>query len=107
MKKSMTSYLYALSESEYDILHEIVGFKYRKFKQIYWLLREYSDYIVALKYKEKTEKNRLKIIITLSGINVKNVAKSLQACTKDDDNATITLDKDKITIELIKEEGDA
>ena len=66
MKKSMTDYLYALSENDEEVLYEIIGTKYRKFIRVYWLLKEFSDNITFLKYKEKTEKNKLKISVSFS-----------------------------------------
>lgn len=53
MKKSMTNYLYALSEDDMDVLYEIIAMKYRKFIRLYWLLKDFSDNIIKLKYKEK------------------------------------------------------
>ena len=64
MKKSMTDYLYALSENSYDDLYDIMSKKYRKFIRIYWLLKDYSDNIIMLKYKEKSESDKLKISVT-------------------------------------------
>ena len=69
MKKSITDYLYALSENSYDDLYDIMSKKYRKFIRIYWLLKDYSDNIIMLKYKEKSESDKLKISVTFSGVN--------------------------------------
>ena len=51
MKKSMPEYIKALSDDKFEILQEIFENKYFKFLQLYWLIRQYSDYISSLKYK--------------------------------------------------------
>ena len=106
MKKSMTDYLYALSENSYDILYEIISEKYRKFIRIYWLLKEFSDNIIMLKYKEKTEKEKLKISVSFSGINANDVADKLRSCITDSDEIQIGVNKNNIDIEIYKVEFD-
>lgn len=107
MKKNMSSYLYALSESNYDILEEIFCYKYRKFRKIYWLLKEYSDFIVGLKYDDNPNRDYLKISIKFSGINTKDVVNNLQGHIEDMDNATIVNNKKDLFIEIMNNEGDA
>ena len=55
MKKCMTNYLFALSESDYDKLKDIICHKFYKFRKFYWLLREYSEFIIALEYDDNSE----------------------------------------------------
>lgn len=102
----MTDYLYALSENDDDILYEILSKKYRKFIRIYWLLKEFSDNITFLKYKEKTEKEKLKITVSFSGIDAKDVASKLRLCTTDSDEIDIKTHKNNIDIEIYKIEFD-
>ena len=106
MKKSMVDYLYALSENSYDVLYEIMSSKYRKFIRVYWLLKDYSEYIVVLKYKEKTEKEKLKITVTFSGIDVDDVADKLKASIDKSDEIKIKVDKNSIDIDIHKDEFD-
>lgn len=106
MKKSMVDYLYALSENSYDTLYEIMSSKYRKFIRVYWLLKDYSDYIIALKYKEKTEKEKLKITVTFSGIDVDEVADKLKADLNPSDEVKIKVDKNNIDIDIHRDEFD-
>lgn len=106
MKKSITNYLYALSENDYDILFEIISLKYRKFIQLYWMLRDFSDNIVGLRYKEKTEKEILKITVTFSGITTKEVEKKLLEDLSDSDEVKIKTTKKEIHIEINREERD-
>lgn len=105
MKKSITNYLYALSEDDMDILYEIIAMKYRKFIQLYWLLKDFSNNIIKLKYKEKTEKNILKIVVGFSDINVNNVVDRLQnEINKSDRDITVELSDNEIIIIISKDE---
>lgn len=104
MKKSMTNYLYALSEDDMDVLYEIIAMKYRKFIRFYWLLKDFSDNIIKLKYKEKTELNVLKIVVVFSNIDVDKICKKLNSNLDDSDNITIESTKNEINIKILKDE---
>ena len=107
MKKSITDYLYALSEDSYENLYEIINNKYRKFIRIYWLLKDYSDYITFLKYKEKSEKDKLQISVTFSGIdNIDELASKLRTCIDDSEEIYIGVHKNNIDIDILKSEVD-
>lgn len=106
MKKSMTNYLYALSEDDMDVLYEIIAMKYRKFIRLYWLLKDFSDNIIKLKYKEKTELNVLKIVVVFSNIDVDKICKKLNSNLDDSDNITIESTKNEINIKILKDETD-
>ena len=103
----MTDYLCALSEDNYEILYEIIRLKYRKFIRIYWLLKDYSDNISMLKYKEKTDKDKLKITVTFSNIDTNQVASKLRSCVDNDsDEIYIDVHKNDIDIDIYKSEFD-
>lgn len=104
MKKSMTNYLYALSEDDMDVLYEIIAMKYRKFIRLYWLLKDFSDNIIKLKYKEKTDLNVLKIVVVFSNIDVDKICKKLTSNLDDSDNITIESTKNEINIKILKDE---
>ena len=106
MTKSMTNYLYALSEDDMDVLYEIIAMKYRKFIRLYWLLKDFSDNIIKLKYKEKTELNVLKIVVVFSNIDVDKICKKLNSNLDDSDNITIESTKNEINIKILKDETD-
>lgn len=106
MKKSMTNYLYALSEDDMDVLYEIIAMKYRKFIRLYWLLKDFSDNIIKLKYKEKTELNVLKIVVVFSNIDVDKICKKLTSSLDDSDNITIESTKNEINIKILKDEAE-
>jgi hypothetical protein len=102
----MTNYLYALSEDDMDVLYEIIAMKYRKFIRLYWLLKDFSDNIIKLKYKEKTELNVLKIVVVFSNIDVDKICKKLNSNLDDSDNITIESTKNEINIKILKDETD-
>lgn len=102
----MSDYLYALSENSYDSLYEIISLKYRKFIRVYWLLRDYSDNIIELKCKEKSDKDRLKISVSFSGIDVNEVANKLRLCIDDSDEINISVSKNGIELDIFKSEKD-
>ena len=104
MKKSMSEYIAILSESNYEILEEIFEDKYKKFISIYWLIRDYSDYITSLKYK-KTKKDILKIEITLTKNNIDKVMKKIKSDINSDSNVLVSNEGKIIKIEITKEES--
>ena len=65
----MVEYISVLSENKIDLLEEIIKHKYKKFTELYWMLKDYSNYISSLKYKS-TKKEILKIEVKFSGIDV-------------------------------------
>ena len=102
----MTNYLYALSEDDMDVLYEIIAMKYRKFIRLYWLLKDFSDNIIKLKYKEKTDLNVLKIVVVFSNIDVDKICKKLTSNLDDSDNITIESTKNEINIKILKDEAE-
>ena len=98
MKKSMTDYLYALSDNSYDTLYDIMSSKYRKFICVYWLLKDYSDNITMLKCKEKTDKDKLKITVSFSGIDTDKVADNLRVCINNSDEIHMKVHDNNIDI---------
>ena len=104
MKKAMTEYISVLSDSNFDILEKIMEKKYQKFLALYWMLKDYSDYVYSLRYKD-TDDNNLEIEVELSGVKVDKVVEDLQESINDD-NCLILINnkKNKINIEITKEE---
>lgn len=100
MKKCMTNYLFALSESDYDKLKDIICHKFYKFRKFYWLLREYSEFIIALEYNANSDEGQLKINVKFSGIDPKDVARNMPH----DDNVNIKTTKSKLIIEINDED---
>ena len=107
MKKSITDYLYALSEDNHDKLFEIMSGKYRKFIRIYWLLKDYSDNIIFLKYKEKSDKDKLQISATFSGIDdIPSLVDEMRNCIDSSEEIYIDYHKNTIDISMIQYEND-
>lgn len=111
MKKSMSDYLCALSENNYDILYDIMSVKYRKFIRIYWLLKDYSDIITGLSYKEKSNKDVLKISVSVNpDVDIADLASNLRlsVLSDEDDDIKIVIDEcdESMMITLHKSEVD-
>lgn len=104
MKKSMTDYISALTESDFSKLEEIIEDKYKKFLTMYWLLKDQSELINSLKYND-SDKNILKITISLLSDNdIDTVVCNLQANIPKDGSVVISSVKKKIHIEITKDE---
>lgn len=103
MKKSMTEYMSTLSENNMDILENIIQHKYRKFIALYWMLRDYSDYLVSLKYKE-TNHDSLKIEFRVANININDVVNGLLSSVDDSVQVDVKKGKNSITLDIQKEE---
>ena len=104
MKKSMPEYIKALSDDKFEILQEIFENKYFKFLQLYWLIRQYSDYISSLKYKS-TKKDKLKINMTLNELDIEEVMNDLRIDIEDKDNILVWNEENIIHIEITKDES--
>lgn len=99
----MTEYMSTLSENDIDILQSIIQYKYRKFIELYWMLRDYSDFLVSLKYKE-THHDSLKIEFKVANINIDDVVNGLLSSVDNSDEVDIQKGKNTITIIIQKEE---
>lgn len=103
MKKSMPEYISALSDNNYEILEEIMEKKFHKFRQLYWLIKDYSDYTSSLSYKV-TKHDVLKVDMTLEKLKVEKVMEKLSDSIPDGANILIWNDKKVIHIEISKNE---
>lgn len=104
MKKAMVAFMKALAEDDYQILEEIIESKYEKFTELYWVLKDYSDYIAYMKYKT-TSKDILKIELKISGVDVETVLDGIQSSISDSDGILIWNAKKRIHIEITKDES--
>ena len=91
----------SLSNDDYDLLEDLFNAKYRKCLIIYRLIKEYSDSIESLYYKESGE-NILKIEILTNKSSVKDIVKSMN--NKKNRNISIHSSSNKIKIELEMDE---
>ena len=92
-----------LSENNFEILKELMQKKYKKFICLYWLLKEFSDNIAQLKYKD-TSHDLLKIEVKISGLNIDDVMDTLVDHITEGDEVLIWNEKNRINIEIRKEE---
>ena len=79
MKKSISEYINALSDGDFDILEEIFCEKYNQMLDLYWLIREYSDVTSSLTYNRCEESEVLKIEMTLVNVKPKDVIKAISS----------------------------
>ena len=84
----MVEYISVLSENKIDLLEEIIKHKYKKFTELYWMLKDYSNYISSLKYKS-TKKEILKIEVKFSGIDVEKILTDLNNSIPEGSSALI------------------
>lgn len=104
MKKDMITCIRAISSDDYDTLLEIIEHKYRKFCDLYWLIREYTDFITYLSYKDREKLNSLKIEFKVSGINTKNVVEELLTQTTNSESVVVSNSGKTIIIEITRDE---
>src|SRR5574344_2114725 len=103
MKKTMVEYISVLSENKIDLLEEIIKHKYKKFTELYWMLKDYSNYISSLKYKS-TKKEILKIEVKFSGIDVEKILTDLNNSIPEGSSALIWNKGKTIIMEITKKE---
>lgn len=101
MKKSMPEYLSALSDNNFEVLEEIIDEKFNEFRQLYWLISDYSDYITSLSYKER-KNDSLKVDLTLTKLKIDKVMQQLSEAVQDDARVLIRNEKKVIHIEIRK-----
>lgn len=103
MKKTMSNYLSTLSDNNFSVLEEIVVYKYKKFIDLYWLLKSYSDYISLLNYNDAPN-DTLKIEVSMIGVDIEKVMKKLQKKIQDKESILIYNKSKKIFIEITNKE---
>ena len=99
----MVEYASALSDNKFDILKELIQKKYKKFVYLYWLLKDFSDNIAQLKYKNSSHE-LLKIEVKISGLNIDDVMNTLMDQVEEEESVLIWNEKNRIHIEITKEE---
>lgn len=105
MKKSMPEFITALSDNNFDVLEEIFLDKFLKFSQLYWLLKDYSDYITSLSYKE-TKKDKLKVEVTFAKLKMDKILSELnESISEDANNILIWNNKKILHIEITRDES--
>lgn len=104
MKKSMLDYISVLTEEDYDVLEEIISNKYKKFVTLYWILREFSNYIAMLQYK-KSSHDSLMIQIRFAGTNIDGLIKLLKIEASKYQNVVVSTDNRLINLSITKDES--
>lgn len=102
MHKDMVTYISVMSNDDLSTLEHIIDRKYRKFTKLYWLLKDFSDYIASLQYKESGD-DILKIEALMSkNINIEDVVEQIKSQSSDDYPLTIRHRGNKIKIEITR-----
>jgi len=100
MKRCMTDYAGNLCNyDDIDILYKVICLKYKRFIDFYRLVEESSDYIESLDYDD-SDKDSLNIIMTLNNNDKINEIYDNIKERSESYNATISLNKGTIFIEL-------
>ena len=98
MTKSMTSYINALTEDDYDLFEDIFINKYKKFSCFYWLICDFNDYIDNLHYNQ-SDSDTLNIDITMSS-KVKKLVEKINE--QIDDGISVSYKGKIVNIEITK-----
>ena len=107
MQKSIRQYLYALTGSDYNLLFDLLSYRYKKFIEIYWLLKEYSENITDIYYDNNEEKNTLVISASFSDIQASEVASYIKKNAINKKEIKLKSDKEELLIKINKEKEEA
>ena len=66
MLKQYNSYIQELSQCDADVILDILEFKYKKFRTLYTILKEYTDYIISLSYDSSEPECSLTVEVTFN-----------------------------------------
>lgn len=106
MKKNMVEFISVMSNNDVSVLDHIIEHKYRKFTKLYWLLKDFSDFIASLKYNE-SEENTLKLEILVSKkLDVDKMIRCIKANSSEEYPVIIRNKRNKITIEITQDENE-
>lgn len=104
MKKTVPAYITALSNDDMEILEDIFYHKYKKFMELFWLIKDYSDYTKSITYK-KTKKDVLKIELVLAHLDTEKVMEEIQSNISKRSDVLIWNNNKIIHIEIKKHES--
>lgn len=105
MKKNMVSYITVMTNDNIAVLEEIIQCKYRKFTKMYWLLKDFSDFIASIQYKESSN-DTLKIELLVSKkMDIKQLISRLEDGNSEK-SISIRNKGNRITIEILQDESD-
>lgn len=96
MKKNLPDFISTLSGYQFDILDELFTDKYAECIEMYWIIRNYTDYISELVYEQKKRALSLNLTVKLKGIksdtfleNIKDTIPDTCTCKFDDQGKNI------------------
>ena len=104
MKKNIPEYIAELSKNNFESFEEIFDNKFKKFRQLYWLLCEYSEYISSLNYNE-TDKDVLSVDVEFTKkANTDEIAENIISSIETN-NIEISNFNNKLTITITLDES--
>ena len=99
MKRNIPEYITELSDNKYEVLEEIFEDKYLKFRKLYWLLCDYSEYITTLECIN-TSKDILRVVAGFNDTaDVSSISESIISSIEED-NIDVIVDENTLTIEI-------
>ena len=99
MKRNIPEYITELSDNKYEVLEEIFEDKYLKFRKLYWLLCDYSEYITTLECIN-TDKDILRVVAGFNDTaDVSSISESIISSIVED-NIDVVVDENTLTIEI-------
>lgn len=100
MKRKMTSFVKDMSDSDLDILYDIICRKYKKFICFYRMVEDFSDSILKLKYSFSS-KTSLDVTAHLADdCDVDEFISSIRERILSSYTCNINSDGQKVTIEI-------
>ena len=85
--------------NKYEVLEEIFEDKYLKFRKLYWLLCDYSEYITTLECIN-TDKDLLRVVAGFNDTaDVSSISESIISSIEED-NIDVIVDENTLTIEI-------
>lgn len=77
MKANLPDFISTLSENQFEILDELITDKYAECIEMYWMIRNYADYITELTYNQKKHSVSLNLTVKLKGIKSKTFLETI------------------------------
>ena len=106
MKKNIPEYISELSDNRFEVVEDIFDNKFIKFRKLYWLLCEHSEYITTLDCVN-TSKNILRVVVGFNkSADVISITDNIIS-NIEDDNIEIFTDERTITVEIELDETTA
>ena len=104
MKPCMVDYINTICENDFRKLHDVIEYKFRKFRSFYWLLKDHSEQIDRIFYDSTTDIDTLRIDVSVRGFSSSDLAEILcdNISPEEEDSIVITFDDQYVCIEIFR-----